>query len=279
VWGGVTSDTRNSLPEPAEQTLFPGATILFFALIGIVFVGPFSARLRIGLVIVTVLCGLFSLGLSLDHGRFTYRLLYDYAPGWKGVRTPGRLHTLTTLSLALLAGAGTQVMLGFVRSSGFGRRRAGRAIAAGAVAAAILLEGSAFRSENGLGFAPSPAVAEPPAALADVHGPMLELPPARPPAWDYQLWSTAGFPRLVNGASSIEPQSTTRIFQAATNFPDAPSITFLRRVGVRTVVIHRNFAAGTPWELTATRSVAGLGISRAERGPTVVYRLDGRQVR
>src|SRR5438067_7471853 len=34
-----------------------------------------------------------------------YRLLYDHAPGWDGVRVPGRVFTTATLLYALLAGA------------------------------------------------------------------------------------------------------------------------------------------------------------------------------
>ena len=36
--------------------------------------------------------------------------LSTYAPGWDGVRAPGRINTLTSLGLALLAGAGLCVV-------------------------------------------------------------------------------------------------------------------------------------------------------------------------
>ena len=37
---------------------------------------------------------------------FPYRWLYEVLPGWQGIRVPGRLNTLTSLGLALLAAAG-----------------------------------------------------------------------------------------------------------------------------------------------------------------------------
>ncbi len=44
--------------------------------------------------------------MGLTGAGYPYRLLYDYAPGWNGVRVPGRIFTLATLFYALLAGAG-----------------------------------------------------------------------------------------------------------------------------------------------------------------------------
>ena len=48
------------------------------------------------------------MGLGLTGAGYPYRLLYDFAPGWDGVRVPGRVFTLATLFYALLAGAGVQ---------------------------------------------------------------------------------------------------------------------------------------------------------------------------
>ena len=60
-----------------------------------------------------------------------YRFLFDFAPGWDGVRTPGRINTLTSLGLALLAGAGLCVVVralrdrvrGLATAVGVARRR------------------------------------------------------------------------------------------------------------------------------------------------------------
>jgi len=42
---------------------------------------------------------------------------------------------------------------------------------------------------------------------------------------------------------------------------------------VRTVVLHTDHIAGTPWQDWKDRPVTGLGVRRAVAGPLVVYRL------
>ena len=53
-----------------------------------------------------------SLGFKLNglSWLYPYRWLYEFVPGWQGIRVPGRLHTLTTLCLALLAAGGAQAL-------------------------------------------------------------------------------------------------------------------------------------------------------------------------
>ena len=48
--------------------------------------------------------------MGLTGAGYPYRLLYDFAPGWNGVRVPGRIFTLATLFYALLVGAGVQLL-------------------------------------------------------------------------------------------------------------------------------------------------------------------------
>jgi hypothetical protein len=56
-------------------------------------------------------------------------------------------------------------------------------------------------------------------------------------------------------------------------FPDRPSVARLRALRIRIVVLHPDLAAGTPWEHTAERPVAGLPLTRRAGGGVVVYRL------
>src|SRR4051794_32807620 len=106
IWSGATKSIRNSLSSPNESTLFPGLAILALAVAGVTAGAVYSRGLRIGLGVGVLVCAVLSLGLGFLGGRVSYRLLYDYAPGWDGVRTPGRIVTLTSLGLALLAGGG-----------------------------------------------------------------------------------------------------------------------------------------------------------------------------
>ena len=114
VWGGVTSGARDHVHSKNESVFFPGGLILVLALIGrLGGRGRHAARrrrLRIGLGVGMLVVSILALGLGLTGAGYPYRLLYDYAPGWNGVRVPGRIFTLATLFYALLAGAGVQVL-------------------------------------------------------------------------------------------------------------------------------------------------------------------------
>ena len=169
------------------------------------------------------------------------------------------MFVLTSLALALLAAAGAQRLLARAGSGP-------RGLAIGAVlAAAIAVEG--------LGPVPTAAVPKPPAALRLAPAPLFELPSEARHDTIYEFWSTAGFPRLVNGFSGFPPRSLLALRQASAGFPDRRSVSLLRRMGVRTVVVHRSFAARSPWRLAATRPVAGLGVGRRQIGDTVLFSL------
>jgi hypothetical protein len=272
VWGERTAGVREELDWPTEQTLFPGLAILGLTLAGAV-ARTYPRRLRAGLGAATVAVAVLSLGFSVDGSRLLqpYRLLYDHAPGWDGVRVPERLMTLTTLGLALLAGAGAAAVA----------RRAGRraALVAVALVAAVLVESAGFRfGEPGRGFVSGlrhPTVPRAPAAQRGLPAPQLHLPAetGEDSSPLFVLWSSDGFPKIVNGLGSIQPASYTRVQERTTGFPDRPSIELLRSMGVRTVVLHPELAVGTAWEGVATRPVRGLPLRREDRGGLVIYRL------
>ena len=101
-------------------------------------------------------------------------------------------------------------------------------------------------------------------------------PPAGPAATDnrrYLLWSTDGFPAIVNGRSSLNPAFTRRLIERVEPFPDRRTVAFLSRLGVNSVVLHANRVNGTPWEAAAHRPVAGLGVTRRDLGDLVVYEI------
>jgi hypothetical protein len=255
VWGPVTADLRNDLPAVPEQTLFLGVATLLLAILGATWSG-WPRRLRIGLVGSALIFAVLSLGFEVSGlGRFLpYRALYEVVPGWSGIRVPERLHTFTTLALALLAAAGASRW---------------RWLAPVAVVA-ILVEGAGFGPGRWYPHLPAP---QPPAALASLPDPLIELPAAADDNRRYLLWSTDGFPKMVNGRSSITPRRTQRILASVNGFPDRGSVAALRRLGLRTVVLHADRLAGTPWADWRARPVAALGITRAVRGRLVVYDL------
>jgi hypothetical protein len=138
--------------------------------------------------------------------------------------------------------------------------------------ALVLIEGSAFSLDGGrLSGPPHPSVPAAPAGLAGATPPLLQLPVEADDNRRYLLWSTDGFPRMVNGRSSTNPPAFLALRTRLAGFPDATSVARLRALGVRTVVLHRDRLAGTPWADWARRPWRTLGISRELRDDIVLF--------
>ena len=248
VWGSVTESARDRLSFVPEQTLFPGLVILALALAG-VGAAQFSRRLRLGLLAGVLVCAVLSLGFQEEGWRSwqPYRVVYELLPGWDSIRVPGRLHTLTTLGLALLA------------SFGAVRIARGRTWLAAGLVLLVLLDGAGFDSE--------PKVPEPPPGLAQVEGPRVHIPLYTYESRRYLLWSTDGFPDIVNGRGSIKPRQFVQLERDLENFPDRRSVAALERLGVRNVVLHTDLT-GEP-----APDVSGLPLRAQPGSGYVVYRL------
>jgi hypothetical protein len=280
VWGEATAEIREGLENVPEKALFPGMVILLLALVGLSS-ARLDRRLRIGLGASVVAISVLALGFREDDGLlWPYRVLYEVLPGWDAIRTPGRLVTFSSLALALLAGAGAEWALRGVRLWLAGRRldvgpRGSSAFAyalATVAVAAVVVEG------RGLPFDPNddqaqPAVPDPPASTAEVPAPQLHLPAEGPEDnRRYLLWSTDGFPEIVNGRASTEPDLVSDVIAEMDGFPDRPSVERLRELGVRSVVLHTERAAGTPQADAAAAPIAGLGLVRRRLpGGLLVY--------
>jgi len=227
IWSGATRGIRNSLRSPNEDPLFPGIAILALAVTGVTAGAVYSRGLRIGLAAGVLVCAVLSLGLGFLGGRVSYRLLYDYAPGWDGVRTPGRIVTLTSLGLALLAGAGAQRVVEALRSRG-----------RLAIAAAVALPVVVFAEGSWTLW--KPHVPKAPAAQAGLRGPQLHLP--LHPSNDrlYQFWSVDGFPKIYNGVSTFDIPSQDKLRRDMRLFPNRHTIHEAEKLGIRTIVLHTN---------------------------------------
>jgi len=260
LWSGITAAARAQLSAVAEQSLFPGLAIAALATLGALR-GPWPRGLRRGLALGALATAVLALGFTSAAHRWLFPYGWLYAlPGWDAIRTPGRLMTLTTLALALLAAAGAQ------------RLAARRRWAPYALSALVLLEGCAFSLHDGaLRGPPHPRVPAPPPGLAAARPPLLELPMGPFDNRRYLVWSTAGFPAMANGRSSLNPPSFAALGRQAARFPDAASVAALRAVGIRTVVLHRAHLEGTPWADWARRPWRALGLSRELREGVVLY--------
>ena len=87
------------------------------------------------------------------------------------------------------------------------------------------------------------------------------------------VWSTEGFPAIVNGGSGFTPDRLREVREVLTTFPDAASVRLLRDLGVRSVVVVKSKAANSPFASAVDADVTGLGIEREDTPDAVIYRI------
>jgi hypothetical protein len=281
VWGSLTSGAREHVHSKNEDVFFPGGLILLLALIGLA-APSYTRRLRIGLAIGAVVCAVFALGLGLTGAGYPYRLLYDYAPGWDGVRVPGRVFTLGTLFLALLAGAGAQLLAGRLGALLERTRVRVSLTAASAAVGVVLVIGIVG---EGAGHMAHPLVPQPARAEVGLPGPLLDLPTDGTLDRVWQYFSTNGFYKIPIGNSTFDMPSVDDLRGGMKNFPDQASIEKLRYYGIRTVVLHTVTYKELPPQhglvipeppnpvAAAAKPVAGLGVTRRRFGSIVIYEI------
>ena len=279
VWGGVTSGMRAKVHSKNESVFFPGGLILVLALAGLADVGisPFTRRLRIGLALGIVVMSVLAMGMGLTGAGYPYRLLYDFAPGWNGVRVPGRVFTLATLFYALLVGAGVHALVGLAR--GWGQRQQLRGLPA--LLGVSLLIGIVG---EGAGHLEHPVVPQPARAEVGLRGPLMDLPTDGAADRLWQYFSTNGFYDIPQGNSTFDFPAVDDLRGGMSGFPDRASIEKLRFDGIRTVVLHLRmprlpgivgYALAEPPNLAAAaaKPVAGLGVKRRRVGSLVIYEI------
>jgi hypothetical protein len=254
LWGRADARARATLSWPTEMALDVGTVLIVLAGYGLVR-GGWSRKRRIALAVAAGCLLALACGTALFGGRLFLILFYG-VPGFRSMRTPGRLVVLLTLALALLAADGVHSLL----------RRAKRPRALG-----IALVGLALLDCHGR--LPAPRVPPASPGLAAAAGPVLVLPTND--VLDMQaMWaSTNGFPPIVNGVTGFAPAFLSVTRRRAIGFPDPASVEYLRSVGIRSVVLRPAFAAGTPWAGADQVPVDGLGIAVRFIGGDVVYDL------
>ena len=267
IWGGLHTGARASL-GPAGLALLPGYALAALALGGLVF-SIWSVRARVALLAAAVVSVLLVMGThGVAKGRFGFAWLVEHGPGFEGLREPARLIGWSSLVLALLAAGGVEAL---VRRAERGAQLRGdprpRGWAWAALAVPLVLI-----AVEGLGTPAQPRIATPPTALAGAAAPYLVLPSGDRPDADVLLWSTDGFPAVVNGAGRPVP-ALARTRTEMASFPSAESIAYLRDLGVRTVILLPDRTAGTPWADAVDRPVDGLGITREATPGAVLFRL------
>jgi hypothetical protein len=306
VWGEITEGMRAKVNSKNESVFFPGGLILALALIGLLAMrdAPYTRRLRIGLLAGIIVVSILALGFGITGAGYPYRLLYNYAPGWDGVRVPGRIFTLATLFYALLAGAGAQLLVKRLHSwrahqatsttstpaaeTPAGRpklARPGFAVAAVGLPALVgvaLLVGILGEGAGHLGH---PVVPQPAEAEIGLRGPLLDLPTDGALDRIWQYFSTNGFYEIPVGNSTFDLPAVDDLRGGMNGFPDRASVEKLRYYGIHTVVLHTVLPRGLPPEhgpvvaepphpaAAAAKPIAGLGISKRRAGSLVIYEI------
>ena len=279
VWGGVTAGARSHVHSKNEDVFFPGGVIGVLALIGC-FASILTRRLRLGLACGLVLCWVLAMGMGLTGAGYPYRLLFDYAPGWDGVRVPGRVFTLGTLFLALLAGAGAWWIAQMTRrwGNGYGERGAGRLVG---VVGALLVVAVVGEGAGHLGH---PVVPQPAKAEIGLKGPVMDLPTDGAADRLWQYFSTNGFYKIPVGNSTFDIPKVDDLRGGMSGFPDKASVEKLRYYGVKTVVLHTvmPILPGIKWPeipeppnlaAAAAKPVTGLGVTKRTVGSLVIYEI------
>lgn len=268
VWGDVHERARDALSWHPEMTLLPGFVLYALAIAGLFF-SIWTLRQRLLLLAGVLVSAVLAMGTWFFDGTYTYAPLFEYLPGWNGLRTPGRLMLWTTLLLGILAAGAV---------SAFGRRawqlaaervppRPGPWLRLATLLPLLLV------TVEGLDSTPHPIVPQQPAAMRTVDGPLLVLPSTQNVDQHVMLWSTTRFQDIMNGGSGFTPRQLAEVREITRSFPDPESIQYLRDHGVRTVVLLRERVAGTPWQTTIDLPVDSLGIEREDVDDVVVFRL------
>lgn len=279
VWGSITAGAREHVHSKNEDVFFPGGLIFVLALIGLAS-SIYTRRLRIGLAFGLAACWILAFGMGLTGAGYPYRLLYDYAPGWDGVRVPGRVFTLGTLFLAMLAGAGAWQLTEIARrwARGWGPRTAGVMVSA---VGALLFVGVVGEGAGHLGH---PVVPQPAKAEIGLPGPVMDLPTDGADDRVWQYFSTDGFYKIPIGNSTFDMPDVDDLRGGMGGFPDEASIEKLRWYGIHTVVLHLTRAELPGLHApeipeppdpvaAAAKPIAGLGVTRRRVGDVVIYTI------
>jgi hypothetical protein len=220
-----------------------------------------------------------SLGRPIEIAA-PYRLLYEYVPGYDGLRVPARFAMIVVFMLSVLGGYGAAVLA---------RTHIGRRVLA-ALAAIFLVEAThvpfvvngaaALRDLNTPEArlyrpARAPAVYHAVARQLDVAA-VIELPFGQP---DYDLramyYSTVHWKPLVNGYSGMFPPHYSRLRTALADIPRHPELSLeaLQSAGATHAILHEGAYLGTSGRDVAAVLRGAGAVELFRDGADVLFRL------
>ena len=216
-----------------ELRLYPGVVA------GILAVASLAHHSRRHVLVYAVVTCV-AIELSFGTNGSLYPWLSAHVAALSGLRSPARFAIIASSGIAVLAGLGAQVI------SERGVRTKGRG--ALAILVVLLLMAADYGNrpmaltEEDLGT-PAPVYkvlrSAGPGAVADLPMPSPSQLPGRDPY--YAAWSISHWHPIVNGYSGYYPRDYLQLLARMETFPDAASVTRLRTLNVRYVVVHREF--------------------------------------
>lgn len=263
LYGQLTAPLRQRADFTIEHALFLGLVTWGLVAVAVVSAARRGGGRRRVAVLASALLVLLVLSLGplwpqVVEGRhlsLPYRLLFEFVPGFSGLRVPARLVTMVSFLAAVLAGVGAARLLPAHRRLGM----------LGAVALIVLFLAEVGPQWHAGGLLPTRA------ELPAVYRWLCEQPPGQvvmefPVSEDCMLWPYLDAPRmyfgayhhqrLVNGYSGFLPRRYRATLRACQGFPDLASRNHLGRLGVRYVVVRAASYEAGEWEALRGRLLA-----------------------
>ncbi|HEV3140932.1 MAG TPA: hypothetical protein VGY57_10470 [Vicinamibacterales bacterium] len=268
-----------------ERRLFPG-----FVAIGLAAIGAFvrwprkheshentkSQNLSIRLAYLLGL--LIAVDVSLGFNGFTFRVLFDYALPFRGLRVPARMGIFAGFSIAVLAGYGVAWMADRIRPP----RAVGPVLAAIGV---LIIAEYASRPLDIMIIPTSPLPVYADLTRDNGDGPtaaLVEFPLSAADDPTYMYYSTFHWRNLVNGYSGFFPPWFKQFGDTLVQLPDDTAILMIKRHEAQYLVIHgeRLYGARYPQlveELGRRSDLKLISLQPAARegqhGETALYRI------
>lgn len=224
-------------PAPDERSLFPGSIALLLAMAA--FVPPLS-RTSITYLILAIVAADLSLGVN----GVLFAALQSAFSLAASLRAPARFGVLVLLSVSVLASIGAARLY----------RRWPHLAPLVSVVVTLLCLAEYWSSPIAVRqYDPRPSEVDTWLAGNPSGTVVLELPaPTGKTLWrrepEYQLRSIHHWQRLVNGYSAFAPKAYVQLINDLPDFPQRHVIAALREIGVKYIVVHREYFQATDFD-------------------------------
>jgi hypothetical protein len=264
----------------AEHSLFPGFIAIGLAILGTVTTLAPSRLFRpstsggrdlarticLMYLLLTVVSFILSLGTGEQFGDgqisvyFPYRWLYDYVPGFHGLRVPARFGIMVVLALSVLAGYGVSNLYRWIE--GWSSAAKQNPKMRGAIKASVWLIAVSLVAIEYISIPTAVESAPHDQKIPEIYRwlasqqddiVVVELPlyTLTREHWveaRRMYYSTYHWKNLVNGYAAFYPDSYLQIAQELQDFPSVRSLELLQGLGVDYVILHRTEFPEDQWK-------------------------------